>query len=74
VGTKVLISNLHEDVTEAQLKDSLLKHGRISSIKILTDSAGAKTGEAEIVFFRRSDAESVVKLFTGLLLNISFLF
>ncbi|KAK2964435.1 hypothetical protein BLNAU_351 [Blattamonas nauphoetae] len=73
-GTKVLISNLHFDVDEATLREKFATYGQIVSIDIKFDSNGRSTGDAEVVFSKRSDAENIVSLFSGIKINDQAIF
>ncbi|KAH7821027.1 RNA binding domain-containing protein [Monocercomonoides exilis] len=64
-GSKVLVHNLHYEVNETQLKDVFSRQGGISSCKIEYDASGRSTGEAEVIFMKRSDAEECVKNLTA---------
>merc|ERR1712137_861759 len=62
-GTPVVVSNLHWEVSEDDLKSVFSEQvGPVQSAKISYDRAGRSTGNATVVFEHHSDADRALEL------------
>ena len=61
-GTKMLVSNLGPEVTDEDLKELFVEHGGpIKKAEIFYKQDGTSSGQGEVVFKRRSDADKAIK-------------
>jgi len=68
-NSSVLVTNLHWEVSESDLKKLFEEVGDVSKVRIKYDKAGRSDGEATVVFTSRSDAQDAVDKFDGYELN-----
>ncbi|KAI9293739.1 RNA-binding domain-containing protein [Neoconidiobolus thromboides FSU 785] len=66
---KILISNLHYNVTVEDIKELFGQIGRIRSANINFDSNGKSQGTGEVIFVRSIDAVTAVKKYHGVTLD-----
>lgn len=59
-GHKVLVSNLHYDVSSEDLRDIFQMVGRVRNAEVNFDRTGRSKGTGEVVFDSASDAERAV--------------
>jgi hypothetical protein len=64
-GTKVQISNLPTDISEADVRDLFGSTAELLGVRILTNRAGLSLGKAEVVFAQQSKAKEAVATFHG---------
>lgn len=64
-STKVLVENLHWNVTEPELNELFSTIGQIKSAKIQFDNAGRSEGKGHVEFFKVEDATASVEQFHG---------
>eukprot|EP00741_Cyanophora_paradoxa_P015298 tig00000194_g14767.t1 len=68
-GTRVMVTNLHDGVTEDDIKDLFEEVGDIKRYQIFYDAAGRSIGKAEVVFSRKADAMQAVAQYNGVALD-----
>jgi len=61
----ILVSNLHWEVSENDLKELFEEVGDVSKVRIKYDKAGRSDGEATIVFNSKSDAQRAIDKFNN---------
>jgi len=61
----ILVSNLHWEVSEDDLKNLFEEVGEVSKVRIKYDKAGRSDGEATIVFNSKSDAQRAINKYDG---------
>lgn len=61
----ILVSNLHWEVSENDLKTLFEEVGDVSKVKIKYDKAGRSDGEATVVFNSKSAAQKAIDKFNG---------
>lgn len=63
-GTKMLVSNLGPEVTDEDLEELFEEHGGpIKKAEIFYKQDGTSSGQGEVVFKRRADADKVLTFF-----------
>jgi len=62
-GIKVIVSNLKFDVLEEELKVIFAEVGTVLAVKVHYDNTGRSTGEADVVFNSKFEAEAAIKEF-----------
>ena len=61
-GTKMLVSNLGPEVTDEDLKELFVEHGGpIKKAEIFYKQDGTSSGQGEVVFKKRADADKAIK-------------
>jgi len=62
-GCKVIVSNLKFDILEDELMLMFGKFGNVLAVKVHYDNTGRSTGEADVVFKTKKDAEEAINEF-----------
>lgn len=69
-GSKIVVSNLHQNVTEADLKELFTTQvGPLSKVTLSFDSAGRSRGIAHVIFRREQDAAIAFQRYNGVTLD-----
>lgn len=63
--TRVVVSNLHYGVTDADITDIFEEIGPIKSATVRCDSTGRSLGSADVIFERKADAIEAKRQFNG---------
>ncbi|PSC75467.1 THO complex subunit 4A-like isoform X1 [Micractinium conductrix] len=69
LGTKLFISNLHYNVTEADIKELFETVGTVVSHAIHYDNSGRSEETAEVIFRDAGDAERALRRYNGVQLD-----
>eukprot|EP00347_Sterkiella_histriomuscorum_P011576 403371927 len=64
-GTKLLIKNLHFEITEDKLQEILTPYGQVHSCKLVWDKHDRSTGEAIAIFEKPKSADEALKELNG---------
>mmetsp|Transcript_16825 Transcript_16825/g.23244 ORF Transcript_16825/g.23244 Transcript_16825/m.23244 type:complete len:279 (+) Transcript_16825:131-967(+) len=68
-GTKLMITNLHFNVSDEDVKELFEELGDVKRSKVLFDRSGRSEGKAEVVYTRKADALAAVKRYNGVRLD-----
>ena len=61
--TRLLVSNLHHDVSESDLRQLFEEVGPLHKVSMRYDRAGRSEGSAEIHFFKREHAQLAIETY-----------
>jgi len=68
-GAKLLVSNLHFNVTQQDVKELFAMCGAVKKASVNFDQAGRSKGTAEVIFARRADALTAQQRYNGATLD-----
>lgn len=69
LGTKLVLSNLHYDVSEEDLRELFSSCGEVARVKIIFDASGRSMGSAWVVMPSVEEAKKAQKSFEGVALD-----
>jgi hypothetical protein len=64
-GTKIMITNLNEDILESDMEELFGNIGDIKSAVVHYDASGRSRGTAEVTFRKRADAVEAIEKYNG---------